>query len=194
MRPSRVDDLFADQDEPYPDIRQQPGSAPGQLDEAGNASGPRQPHLGQVVERGDTHVLVDMLRSGEDVPPAGAGEALLHGRLARERRCRPGGRDEVVTADPGGSYNHPSPLGRPNTPTPLALGRGPIGGEPCPMCAREHHDHDQEAHNAPRVALVRLRRALGACKAARAQQGAGPPRRLVQGDRALQRVTKVVRP
>jgi hypothetical protein len=56
----------------------------------------------------------------------------LHGRLARERRCRPGGRDEVVTAHPGGSYNHPSPLGRPNTPTPLALGRGPIGGEPAP--------------------------------------------------------------
>ena len=170
------------------------GKCSGRARRGGERLGPAQPHLGQVVERGDTHVLVDMLRSGEDVPPAVAGEALLHGRLARERRCRPGGRDEVVTAHPGGSYNHPSPLGRPNTPTPLALGRGPIGGEPCPMCAREHHDHDQEAHNAPRVALVRLRRALGACKAARAQQGAGPRRRLVQGDRALQRVTKVVRP
>ena len=194
MRPSRVDDLFVDQDEPYPDIRQQPGSAPGQLDEAGNASGPRSPISAKSSSAATLTFWSICCRSGEDVPPAVAGEALLHGRLARERRCRPGGRDEVVTAHPGGSYNHPSPLGRPNTPAPLALGRGPIGGERCPMCAREHHDHDQEAHNAPRVALVRLRRALGACKAARAQQGAGPPRRLVQGDRALQRVTKVVRP
>jgi hypothetical protein len=39
MRPSRVDDLFVDQDERYPDIRQQPGSAPGELDETGNAWG-----------------------------------------------------------------------------------------------------------------------------------------------------------
>lgn len=40
MRPPRpVDDLFVDQDERYPDIGQQPGSALGELDETGNASG-----------------------------------------------------------------------------------------------------------------------------------------------------------
>jgi hypothetical protein len=91
MRPSRVDDLFVDQDEPYPDIRQQPGSAPGQLDEAGNASGPRQPHLGQVVERGDTHVLVEMLRSGEDVPPSS-----VTTRRARRTASAPGARESRV--------------------------------------------------------------------------------------------------
>ena len=194
MRPSRVDDLFVDQDEPYPDIRQQPGSAPGQLDEAGNASGPRQPHLGQVVERGDTHVLVDMLsqRRGRTTGRRGGGALARSARPRaplpswRPRRgCHRTPRRLVQSSQPSWSAQHPDatrPWPRPNR------------RRTCPMCAREHHDHDQEAHNAPRVALVRLRRALGACKAARAQQGAGPPRRLVQGDRALQRVTKVVRP
>ena len=50
------------------------------------------------------HERVEMLRGGEDVRPTDAGEALLRGRLAREGRCRPGVRDEVVTAHPGGSY------------------------------------------------------------------------------------------
>jgi hypothetical protein len=133
MRPSRVDDLFVDQDEPYPDIRQQPGSAPGQLDEAGNASGPRQPHLGQVVERGDTHVLVDMLRSGEDVPPAVAGEALLHGRLARERRCRPGAETRLSLHTPAARTIIPAFLVGP-TPrrhSPLAAAQSAANRAPC---------------------------------------------------------------
>ena len=177
MRPSRVDDLFVDQDEPYPDIRQQPGSAPGQLDEAGNASGPRQPHLGQVVERGDTHVLVDMLsqRRGRTTGRRGGGALCTVGSpasaaavLAAETRLSP--------HTPAARTIIPALLVGP-TPrrhSPLAAAQSAANRAPCvpgniTTMIRKHN-------NAPRVALVRLRRALGACKAARAQQGAGPPR------------------
>jgi hypothetical protein len=118
----------------------------------GERLGPRQPHLGQVVERGDTHVLVEMLRSGEDVPPVVAGgEALLHGRLARERRCLLASETRLSPHTPAARTIIPALLVGP-TPrrhSPLAAAQS---ANRAPCVPPEHYDHDQEAGNAPRVA------------------------------------------
>ena len=143
--PRRVDNLFHRSRRAVPGYKAATGKCSRPARPGGERLGPATAHLGQVVERGDTHVLVDMLsqRRGRTTGRRGGGalarSARPRGPLPswRPRRgCHRTPRRLVQSSQPSWSAQHP---------TPLALGRGPIGGEPRQMCAREHHDHDQEA-------------------------------------------------